>query len=281
MKHLIYLFLLLPITSFAYIPQIDMIFDRLVKNQGKGTYSIDAEVTIDSKGQTFLTRENWIIEDIDNMRVKVAGEKDIKSSLSLIRIYKNGRRYFMDDDGNVKTLPLPEDFIEPAFFIRTAKRFEKTLLDFGVLPQTYTKMRKPTIDINEPKYLNPSFLRLSRAGGLPSYFIGQSVSMGPALWVGQDEFIIRRLRLSNQSEVFADEYQKYANSIMLPQIRTVKWGSGNQAKIRILNVRAISMTPKVKDLFSNKTFAEEKGKKESIDSVPEDPILKDFYTRFR
>jgi hypothetical protein len=279
MKKLI-LAIVFPVTAFAYIPQIDMIFDRTVKNQGKGTYIVDAEVTIDSKGQTFLARESWLVEDVDNMRVKVVGEKEIKTTLNLIRIYKNGKRYFMDDDNNVKTLPLPEDFLEPLFYIRTQKRFENNLLAYGILPQSYTKMRKPTIDINEPKYLNPSFLKLSRAGGLPSYFIGQSTTMGPGLWIEQDEFVIRRLRLSNQSEVFADEYQKYANSIMLPQLRTVKWG-GNQAKIRILNVRSVAMTPKIKEMFSNKTFSEEKGKKESIDSVPEDPILKDFYTRFR
>ncbi len=278
----IFLFLIfVPAIASAYIPQIDMIFDRTVKNQGNTTYLVDAEVTVDSKGQSFLARESWLVEDAENMRVRVNGEKEIKSTLSLIRIYKNGKRYFMDDDNNIKSLPLPDAFIEPAFFIRTAKRFEKTLLDWGILPATYSKMRKPTIDLNEPKYITPSFLKLSRTGGVPAYFVGNVSTMGPALWIEQDQFVIRRLRLNDQSEVFADEYQKYANSIMLPQIRTVKWGGGNQAKIRILNVRSVALTPKVKELFSNKTFAEEKGKKESIDSVPEDPILKDFYTRFR
>lgn len=276
--------LFFPLIATAYTPQIDMIFDRTIKNSGTGTFIIDTEVSIDSRGQTFLAKESWIIEDAENMRVRVAGEKELKNHLNIIRIYKNNKKYFMEDDGTVKSLPFPESFFEPLFFIRTVKKFEKTLLELGILPSMYTKIRKPVIDLNEPVYPKLPFLRLSRVAGVPSYLISQpntqAENASPAIWIEQDQFTIRRVRLGNQNEVQADEPQKYANSIVFPQLRTIKWGA-NQAKIRVLNIRQIPMTPKVKEYFSNKTFIEEKGKLESVNAVPEDPVLNEFYSRFR
>lgn len=276
------LLLMVALPAYGYVPDINMILDRTVKNQGNSLYAIDLELSIDSKTQTYLAHEHWLIDDADTLRVKVTGEKDLKDKLKLVRIYNKNMRYFMEENGAIKSNRIPDSFFEPIFHIRTVKRLQRTLLDEKILPPSFLKAAKPITDLKEPNYVRPPYIRLARAGGVPTYFLGNVAAneTNPAIWIEQDQFVIRKLRLHDQTEVLADEYQRYANNLAFPQVRTIKWPGGS-AKIRVLNVKTFPATPKIKELFTTKSFIEERQKNENLNTLPDDPVLKEFYSRYR
>mgnify|MGYP001573744648 CR=1 FL=1 len=280
-----FLLLLICSNAFAYIPDLEMILDRTTKNQGNTGYIIDLEISFDNKSQTQVVKERWVIEDAENMRVSAHGERDLKGKLSLLRIYDKSKKFYMDDEGSVRSTRYSGEFFEPLFHIRTVKKLHRTLIDLGILPEASTRHKAPPLDVKEPTYDRLPYLRLSRAGGVIAYALGMppqkdSTQLNPEVWIEQDQFLIRKVRLSTQTEIAADDYQKFVGSLSFPQARTVRW-AGNSVKIRVIDIKNTPITPKIRELLSPKIFAEEKKKNEKLNELPEDPMIQEFYSRFR
>lgn len=272
------------IPAFGYIPDLEMILDRTVKNQGNTGYVIDLEISFDNKSQTQVVKEHWVIQDAENMRVFARGERDLKDKLRLLRIYDKSKKFYSSDDGGVRSTRYSGDFFEPLFHIRTTKKFHRTLIDLAILPESSTRAKAAPIDVKEPTYEKLPYLRLSRAAGVIAYALGMppqkdNNQLHPEIWIEQDQFVIRKFRLSTQVEVVAEDYQKFG-TLSFPQSRTVRWAN-NSVKIIVSDVKSISMTPKIRELFSTKSFSEEKKKSENLNELPEDPVIQEFYSRFR
>ncbi len=282
-----YLLLLSFLTSsaLAYIPDLEMILDRTVKNQGNTGYIIDLELSFDTKSQTQLVKEHWIIEDAENMRVFAQGERELKDQLSLLRVYDKNKKFYLDESGSVRSTRFSAEFFEHIFHIRTVKKLHRSLIDLSILPEASTKHKAAVIDVKEPSYDKVPYLRLSRASGVIAYALGMppakdATQLNPEIWIEQDQFVIRKLRLPTQAEVSAEDYQKFVGSISFPQMRTVRWAN-NSVKIRVVSIRNTPITQKTRELLSPKVFSEEKKNSEKLNMISDDPVIQEFYSRFR
>jgi len=262
-----------------------MILDRTAKNQGNTGYVIDLEISFDNKSQTQVVKEHWVIENAESLRVFARGERDLKEQLSLLRIYDKSKKFYMDESGTVRSTRFSGEFFEPLFHIRTVKKLHRALIDLSILPEASTRHKSAPIDVKEPTYDKVPYLRLSRAAGVIAYALGMppqkdATQLNPEIWIEQDRFVIRKMRLPSQTEIVADDYQKFVGSLSFPQTRTVRWAN-NSVKIRVINIKNTPVTSKIRELLSPKIFTEEKKKAEKLNVLPEDPIIQEFYSRFR
>ncbi|MDZ4661231.1 MAG: hypothetical protein SGJ18_06380 [Pseudomonadota bacterium] len=287
LKCLLTLYLLgsLSPSAFGYIPDLEMILDRTAKNQGNTGYVIDLEISFDNKSQTQVVKEHWVIENAESLRVFARGERDLKEQLSLLRIYDKSKKFYMDESGTVRSTRFSGEFFEPLFHIRTVKKLHRALIDLSILPEASTRHKSAPIDVKEPTYDKVPYLRLSRAAGVIAYALGMppqkdATQLNPEIWIEQDRFVIRKMRLPSQTEIVADDYQKFVGSLSFPQTRTVRWAN-NSVKIRVINIKNTPVTSKIRELLSPKIFTEEKKKAEKLNVLPEDPIIQEFYSRFR
>ncbi|MEQ1877071.1 MAG: hypothetical protein ABL958_10525, partial [Bdellovibrionia bacterium] len=136
-------------------------------------------------------------------------------------------------------------------------------------------------EIKDYGYVPDPFVRLSRTGGIVTFAIGQPTPIDspkalPGLWVEQDRFLIRRLRLESQAEISADDYGEFSGGLWFPKIRSVSWGD-QTAHLRALKVAGTSLPAVVKDRLSPTGLRKRPDAKESFSS----PVVAEFYKRFR
>jgi hypothetical protein len=124
-------------------------------------------------------------------------------------------------------------------------------------------------------------LRLGRVGGVVNYAIGEPTPVGaaplPGLWIEQDQFLVRKVRFPDQVSVLADQYQHLELNLWLPKVRTVNWNS-QLAQIHLINARSYpKSSPNQLALLNPKSLSE----RAVPLRLPEDPVLREFYSRFR
>src|SRR5688572_9149115 len=98
------------VVSHAYIPPYWMIISRTSDNHGKGPYFIDQEVAFQVGDKTLIANERWTILNEHSMRVEVTGRRQLQDRLRMTYIYKDGRRYFVDENGVRKSEKITESF---------------------------------------------------------------------------------------------------------------------------------------------------------------------------
>ncbi len=276
---MINLLALLLTTSFAYIPPTRMILERASENSGSGVYAIEQEVQFSNAQDSLFLKETWLIESDQSMRLMVTGTKDLKDQIKMQYVYAGGLRWSLASGRESQRLS--EDFLEKYFHLRTMDRLASTLMQIKILPPTAIS-KKPlpkTVDgfKNEPE----DFVRLSRAGGAVSYAYGVPSpvegSENPGIWIEQDQFYIRKLRLPNQVEITADNYNSYSRGLSLPKIRTIRWGQ-NTVTIRLISVSAKpanvsgQLQPNSLDMPI---------KLDGLNNLPAKDVVTEFYSRFR
>ena len=241
-----WLFLLMTFTlaitssvAWAYIPPARMILGRVSENAGSGTYSIEQEVQMSVGVEPLYLKETWVVENERNFRLTVTGTKDLKDLIHLQFIYVGGQKWQLKN-GKKESQKISEDFVEKYFHFRNSENLIASLQFLKILPQPLGN-RKPVVKKGEEfKYEPESFVRLSRAEGSISYAFGQPSAveqkeLNPGLWVEQDQFMIRKIRLPSQAEVTAENYAPFARGLNFPKLRTIQWNQ-NTVTIRLLNV---------------------------------------------
>lgn len=262
--------LLLSSLSLAYIPPLKMILDRTSENSGTGVYSIDTEVLLTDGTNEASVKENWLVSNERNIRLTVTGLKELKG-LKLTYLYEDGLRWVMTGQKR-QSQQIPADFSERWHHIRNADALNNFLVSNKIIPEF--KKDKQSRAIYEE-----SFVRLGRTEGVVNYAIGEinKDSLLPKLWIEQDFFVIRKLRLPSQVEVELENYKSYSKGLNYPKQKLVRWG---QNKVTINTLSVVPKTGNLSAQFKPQSL-DSNNQSEVLYSNPLKNLLEEFYTRFR
>jgi hypothetical protein len=273
------LFLLLVTSVFAYIPPTRMILQRTSENSGSGTYAIEQEVQFSNGQDSIFLKENWLVENDQAMKLTVTGTKDLKDQIKMQYVYAGGLRWNLG--AGRESRRMTEDFIEKYFHFRTTDHLATALMQIKVLPPGSLAKKSLPKTVDGFKYEPEDFVRLSRTGGVVNYAYGQpspvDSAANPGIWIEQDQFLIRKLRLPSQVEVTADNYNPYARSLNFPKTRTVRWGQ-NTVTIRLIGISA--KPGNVASQFQPSSL-DSPIKLSGLENQPAKDVVLDFYSRFR
>lgn len=276
---------ILPLFAWAYIPPYWMILSRTADNHGKGIYVIDQDVVFTpAEGDPMIINERWTVQNEFSMRLDVTGKRQMRNLVRLTYVYQNNRRYFIDENGVKKAEKAPNDFFEPYFHFRLSKNIKPILVAQDIAPAVSLKSEPHRYSQKKPTAETEPYVRLARVGGAVTYAIGSATPVSSAepyagLWIEQDQFLIRKLRLPSQLEISADQYKNFSNGLWLPHERRVAW-PGFSARILVNNVSATAATPKIKSSLEGKqlNFGEDPNLQRVL---PDDAAIRDFYSRMR
>jgi len=277
------LFLFMPVVASAYIPPYWMILSRTAENHGRGPYQIEQSVVFNHGQEPLIVNEKWWVMGENSMRLEVTGRKQLKDRIRLTYIYQNGRRYFIDENGVKKSERASDNFFEPFFHFRFSKNIKPILVAQNIAPAASLKSEAHKYSQKRPLPEPESYIRLARTGGAVTYAIGiPSPPEGdalPGLWIEQDQFNIRKIRLLSKLEISANQYKVFSQNLNLPQERVVAW-NGQAIRINLNEASAVSAGPKIKALFENTSLNFGENPKLSR-LLPEDAVIQDFYSQLR
>jgi hypothetical protein len=273
------LFLLFVTSVFAYIPPTRMILQRTSENAGSGIYAIEQEVQFSNAQDSLFLKETWLVENDHSMRLTVTGTKDLRDQIKMQFVYAGGLRWNLGNGRESRRLS--EDFLEKYFHFRTTEHLATALMQIKVLPPSALAKKPLPRNVEAIKYEPEDFVRLSRTGGVVNYAYGvpsaTDANPNPGIWIEQDQFLIRKLRLPSQVEVTADNYNPYARSLNFPKNRTVRWGQ-NAVTIRLIGISAkTGATP----AHFQPASLDSPLKTDGLNNQPARDVVLDFYSRFR
>ena len=191
-----------------------------------------------------------------NLKMTAKGTGFLKSGIDLAFLY-NGKNKTSVMAKNKLTTPLNADFFQRLLFIRSTETFKNYLKDLNITSQ----------------------VRLSRADGRIAFAIGSpsAEKLNPQIWIDQDEFIIRKIRLPSEVEIDLSDISQVSNDISIAKTQTINW-AGLQVQIKVKNISLKTQAtlstfyPQNLDHPSDITFANKSTLTEAIDQ---------FYKRFR
>lgn len=274
-------FVFLPMAAQAYILPTRTILQKTSENAGAGLYAIEQEVQFASGDDTLTLKETWLIENDRTMRLTVTGGKDLQNSFSLQFIYSGGQKW-SQTGGNRKGEKIPEEFLEKFLHFRSPEIFANHLAQLKIVPANAFQKKPLARTGNEIKHEPESWVRFSRTGGVVNYALGIATPTDkdinyPGLWIEQDQFILRKLRLPSQVEMSANNYNQFAKGLSFPRARTIRWGN-NTVTIRTLSVSA---RPATSSSLLQPTSLDKNSNWEGLRNLAAKDVVTEFYTRFR
>ncbi len=253
-----------PQTGWTYILPLDFVVKKTVSHSNKQIISIEQEVTFKSKAQPaeIKVSESWLIEGDKNLKVSANGLGKYKENIRFNSLINNKTKTQMIGN-NKTTTQRSDDFYLHLAFPRSTDRFLDDLKSMGILMQT----------------------RLSRADGYICISIGEASKdekVFPQIWIDQDQFLIRKIRLPSGTEVTLSNYVKINpdtdQEFWIAKKHIIKWGQ-EEVIVEVKNISTKttatlqSFFPKNLDTPSELSF--------SSDQSGLAQIVEDFYSRFR
>lgn len=280
----IYLFTLLlalPLASSAFILPTRTILQKTSDNAGSGIYAVEQEVQFSNGEDTLTLRETWLIDSDRTMRLTVTGGKELQNSFKLQFLYTGNQKISLAG-GSKKTEKLSPDFLEKFLNFRSPEIMASTLAQLKIIPNSAYQKKPLAKEGNEYKHEAEPWVRFSRTGGVVNYALGQATPLDkdisyPGIWIEQDHFVIRKLRLPTQVEMSANNYNQFAKGLSYPRSRTIRWGN-NTVTIRLISASA---RPQAAVSLFQPNSLDTPTKWDGIASVPAKDVITEFYTRFR
>ncbi|QDK39452.1 hypothetical protein [Bdellovibrio sp. NC01] len=272
---------LLPVVASAYIMPTRTILQKTSENAGSGIYAIEQEVQFANGEDTLHLKETWLIDSDRTMRLTVTGGKDLQNTFKIQFVYAGGQRHSMI--GNSKKADrISDDFLEKFLNFRSPEVFATSLAHYKMIPTTAFNKKPMPKTAAEIKYEPESWVRYSRTGGVPNYALGIATPVGqdannPGIWIEQDQFVVRKVRLPSQVEMTADNYNQFAKGLYYPRARTVRWGN-NTVNIRLISVSARPNT--AANLFQPSSI-DSNLNLSGIEKLPAKDAVIEFYSRYR
>ncbi len=257
----------------AYIPDPGMILSRTGLNNGNGFYQIEQDVILQTEAEPLVLRERWTIRDEYQMRVEVEGRGFLEGLVKMTLVYDAHQRHLVDSDGQVRSSRLGGDWHEPYFHYRRSSTIRSLLAQANILPP-------------ETEEEAGSFVRLSRTGGGVAYAFGtptplNSPELLPGLWIEQDQFVIRKLRLPSEVLIRANDYEAFARSLWMPRLREISWAGGQrQARVQVTSVRSLPQNAQSQRLVNPAELRTQAQNTEPL-RMTDHELIRDFYSRFR
>lgn len=256
--------------SFAYLPPLRMILERTSENAGSGVYSIETEVFFTDGPNEASVKESWLVENERSLRLTVIGLKDLKG-LKLTYLYENGLKWAMKGQKR-ESQSAPPELLERWHHIRNADALNNFLLSNKIIPEFKKDKQSKTV-------YEESLVHLGRTEGVVNYAIGENNkdSLLPKLWIEQDFFVIRKLRLPSQVELEFENYKSYSKGLNYPKHKWIRWGQNK------VSVNTLSVVPKTGNLAAqfNPQSLDVNNQSEILYNHPLKNLLEEFYTRFR
>ncbi len=256
--------LLTPQTGWTYILPLDFVVKKTVSHSNKQIVSIEQEVTFKSRTEPTEIKiaESWLIEGDKNLKVSANGLGIYKENIRFNSLINNKTKTQMI--GKTKTsLQRADDFYLHLAFARSSERFLDDLKSMGIPMQT----------------------RLSRADGYIAIAIGEASKdekVFPQVWIDQDQFLIRKIRMPSGTEITLSNYVKINpdtdQEFWIAKKHVIKWGQ-EEVIVEVKNISTKttatlqSFYPKNLDTPSELTFTSNQSGLTQI--------VEDFYSRFR
>lgn len=256
--------------AMAYIPPLKMILDRTSENAGSGTYAIETDLVFTDGTNEAVVKESWLVENERTMKLTAIGLKDLKG-FKLTYVYENGLKWAMKGQKR-ESQPQSGDFLERWHHVRNADALAALLVTSHIIPEF--KKDKQSRAVYEE-----SLLRLSRSQGVVNYSIGEATkeALTPKIWIEQDFFVTRKIRLPTQVDLEFDNYKSYSRGLNYPKQKLIRWGQNR------VSVNTLSIIPKTGNLTSHLSpqSLDSSNRSEPLYSHPLKSVIEDFYTRFR
>lgn len=265
----------------AYIPSSQTILARTAENNGSIIYAIEQEVAFSGAGEPLILRETWTVDNENSARLEVRGVRDLENHIQFTYIYSGDNRYSMGAEGS-EVKPLGPEFIERYHFYRSSEALTRMLIRAQILPPEALRERTRRRENGRTRYSPQDFLRLSRSGGVVTYTFGRPSSaqnLEPSLWVEQDQFLIRRLRLLDGVEVEYSDHGSYARGLRLARSRSIRW-NGHQANIQVVRVSTLGRSAATTRQLSPNSLESPK-QLTGLEGHPLESKIQEFYSRFR
>jgi len=271
---------------YAYIPDYHMIMSKTADRHGRGVYLIEQDVVFRGDPDPLVVRETWYISGESAMRVNIEGRGGLKGLIQGAVIFEANQKTWRDEAGALKSSKLNEDWTEPFFHFRYSKNFKPKLVALKIAPSESLRERNPIVSGAERldyTYPKQDFLRLSRTGGTVNYAIGtptppDDTNAQPGLWIEQDQFVIRKIRLPTQSLIEAGDYARHSEGLWLPRSRTYHFGA-NSVQVFVSSVKWLGRSLS-SDLLRTSSLDPQKNGAVLV-KWPEHAVVKEFYQRFR
>lgn len=201
-------------SSYGYVPPLDFVLTKTTSQTGRKIFSVEQEVTFKVNDETAKFDETWLIEGDRNLKVQVKGQGLYKTSFIYNALYNNKNRTTVKNK-NKQTDVIGTDFFEKIIYARSKDSLAKYLNEIGV----------------------SSNVKLSRASGIVTYLVGEpSVDkLNPHLWIGQDDFVIRKIRLPSEAEITLSDVTYPANNMAIAKTQVIKWG-GVEITVKIKKI---------------------------------------------
>ena len=208
-KNLLYFYILIGFLFKVqgYIPSPDIILSRLNQNQGTRNYKIFQEVTFldhsSLKNSLKFKEEWWRLSN--HLFVNVIKDSQTIFSFS----YKNFKKSWINEKN--QKVSEKKNYIENYFFLKPK------------LPSWLSLVKR---------------IHLERALGVVNYVFYLN-KKNPTLWIEQDEFVIRKVRIQEDSWLTAEDYQLYLGQFLFPHKRTFL-APGIKVEMKVLNIQPVS-----------------------------------------
>lgn len=270
-----------PLLASAYILPTRTILQKTAENSGAGIYAIEQEVQFSNGEENLSVKETWLIDSDRTMRLTVSGGKDLQNNFKLQYVYNGNQKWSLNSNAR-SSEAVSVDFLEKFLNFRSPDNLANTLAQLKIIPN-YAYQKKPVVKANgDYKHDPESWVRFSRTGGVVNYALGIPTPLEqelnqPGIWIEQDQFIIRKLRLPSQVEMSANDYNQFAKGLFYPRSRTIRWGN-NTVTIRLISAAVRPQT--AVGLFQPSSL-DSNLKWDGIKDIPAKDVITEFYTRFR
>ncbi len=216
MKYIIYLavFLTKVQPAFSYIPNLDFILNKATSTTGRQIISIDQDVVFKIGSEEAIIQENWLIEGDKSLKLIARGQGFFSQNINLNYLYNSKNKTSVIGKAKISS-PLTTDFYQKLLFIRSTDAFKMHLKELGINNQ----------------------IRLSRADGRISFAIGapSGEKLSPQIWIDQDEFVIRKIRLPSETEINLSDITNISGDLWVAKSQMINW-AGVQVQVKIKNV---------------------------------------------
>jgi hypothetical protein len=284
MKNFLLVFLTiltLPAMALAYIVPTRTILQKTSENAGSGIYAIEQELQFSNGEENLIIKETWLIDNDRTMRVTITGGKELQNSFRLQFLYNGAQKWSLVNN-NRKSEKTPDEFLEKYLNFRNPEVFANALAQNKIVPANAFAKKVLPRSGTEVKYDPEGWVRLSRTGGVVNYALGVATPVdqelgSPGIWIEQDQFVVRKLRLPTQVEMVANNYNQFAKGLYYPRSRTIRWGN-NTVTIRLISASA---RPQAAVSLFQPTSLDQNLKWDGIDNLPAKEVVTEFYTRFR
>jgi hypothetical protein len=251
-------------SSWAYVPKLSTILSKMASNNG-GNKAFLIKRTVTLKEENVIANETWYVSHADLMKLVVEGTDADGTSWVFEILYKGGKRTTTSVEGKNQSFPLSPEFFEPLLHYRSSRALLSRLTSMQIIPNSISTDQS-----------SPAFMNLDRYKGGVTYVLGAQDSKNtlqpPRIWVEQDSFLIRKLRLGSQIEVEMDAFKDFEEGkIKQPELQTIFW---KNSTVVIQNTSTQLVEQKKVESFM-------KIQKDSKATLPQNASLKEFYSRFR